>query len=323
VLWTDWGKPTLSYDQTLGSLSTTTVNLRDVLASGLPPVSQGAFGCPNPPSTSSFLRAAHTGTATLLGCFGSARPGTATGYVTVDTVRVGSCGGSDDLEPWDRDYFSEEASRRATDQNVLAGDFFLVDIGENFSQGFDAVSLVADPTRFPVGPPSFSFWGRFVDFEGRDHRLPLSDSWSARFAEGGAFDGTDLLVWREIPGDDRSVLPDDCEDGPSWFPLGERSVAQRSEVGAAGPPFASPTFFSLATQRTPVESLSPSFLFGTLLLDLGHGSGNSAQAWVGWTASAAGRFSVGQTGVPTHDLCDPSGVAIGAPGGALAGDPLE
>ncbi|HEV7519310.1 MAG TPA: hypothetical protein VGR07_23725 [Thermoanaerobaculia bacterium] len=106
----------------------------------------------------------------------------------------------------------------ATDQNVLWGDYFLVDPQNNFSTGEQLVRLEAVPGRFGAGDTTF--YGRTVGYSGADDREPLATEWAARYVAGGAFKGgTDLIVWRdpEQPG-----LVFDCAAGPKgWYPLSQ------------------------------------------------------------------------------------------------------
>jgi hypothetical protein len=306
VVWTDWGLATVAFDVFLRSGDVQTINLRDVFASGGGPVTgPGAAifsGCTDtiggPVLPPGVLQTAHTGRSTLGKCFSSSRADTsiATGYITVDVAGRCSSAGTTPASPG---YFSG-GSRVALNDNVLWGDIFYVDPDGNFAGGQTAVHIVADPPRF--GPGSYTFYGKWVGFDGSDERTPLSNRWGTRFITGGAFTGgTHLIVWRDTRFD--GITPVDCGTSPSWVPLGELGVVARDE-GANVQSFPSPSFFDLATQRVDVDAaINPSFLFGWLDLRLDHGDNTPAQAWVGWDANASGRFNVNLAGVPFNDPC--------------------
>ncbi|MBI2212525.1 MAG: hypothetical protein HYU52_02675, partial [Acidobacteria bacterium] len=219
TLWTDLSVPVLDFDVYLTGFDVVTVNLRDVIVNGVIPRTASAgqdggdtispqgiisqdinFASCNgslpPPATigslyTSHLQAALTGQASaLLGglCSGlNYGDGLARGYVTVDTVNACSI-----LFPGDIGYFPG----LATFQNVLWGDYFLVNSAENFAQGDVLVHIEASSTLFGAG--DHTFYGRYVAATGVDGREPLPSTYGVRYLNGGAFDGgTSLLVWRE------------------------------------------------------------------------------------------------------------------------------
>ena len=251
VLWTDLGIPTLSFPVYLTGYDVVTVSLRDVFAGLLPETAshgqdpgdavspQGPFSqdvdfasCtghlalpPLPPAAVSDLQRAHrgfpSGPAQL--CSGIAfGDSTVRGYLTVDTVNGCSL---TVRSPRDAGYFGAGGSGRATAQNVLWGDFFLVDAANNFAQGDNLVRIEAAPGAF--APGELTFYGRFVGYSGSDEREPLSTVWATRFVDGGGFDGgTDLRVWRdpENPGEPWPPVGGVCSAIGSvpWFPLSGR-----------------------------------------------------------------------------------------------------
>ena len=70
-----------------------------------------------------------------------------TGYITVDVVR--DCSGTELRTPLDgSEYFRDGGAGLATNDNVLWGDWFLVDPSNDFAQGEKLVTLVAVSERF-------------------------------------------------------------------------------------------------------------------------------------------------------------------------------
>ena len=305
TLWTDWGIPTGAFDIYLARNQVKTMNLRDLLLTGVAPVTHPPAEVPNCGTTvgglfasPAALQGKHTG-GYGSSCWSSPRSdrSLATGYVTVDVVRRCS---SVAINPTSPGYFTG-ASPVASTANVLFGDFLLVDPANNYAAGQQAVSIVADPTLF--GVPSYTFYGRYVGWSGADKRRPLARVWDARYLIGGPFGGgTQLLVWRDNKR--ASVSSASCGTGPVWWPLNAASLSANSEGGAYhgyGQTFE----FDALTQRVDVATeIDPPYDFGWLELDLGLSPNNSAQGWVGWLASADGRYSVGLAATPlTDDPC--------------------
>ena len=350
TVWTDLGVPTLSFPVYLTGYDVQTVNVRDLLSGHLPttgstgqdeqdlaspkgPLSQDVdfascddFLPPAPLGAAAVadLRAAHTGTAStaLGGCAGQdLGDGVARGYITIDTVS--GCSATI-RTPADAGYFAAGGSGRATDQNVLWGDWFLVDSTGNLAEGDDLVRIEAAPATF--GDGDLTFYGRFVGDSGVDDREPLATIWSSRYAIGGGFDGgTDFVVWRD-PEDLGSGF--DCNGGrPSWYPLSQAGFAVfDEEENVAIPiscPFECPTItflpFPAATNRVSVGSgeLPVPFDFGWLYLDLksaplAAGEPMHSQSWVGTLMSAQGRYGVGFTATPLDSSCAPGDCTPGS-----------
>lgn len=228
VLWTDWGVPTLAFDLVLAGNDVQTMNLRDLFAGNLPATGGAAFpGCTDPvtlpdldAAALSALRRQHTGQPDVLNhCSGSGRGGAdkALGYVTIDVTRRCS---PTIRYPSSNGYFEAGGSGTgvASDENLLLGDFFIVDAEQNLAAGNEAVSIVADASRFEGEPATF--YGGWIGHSGDDARAPLGTRYRARFLHGGAFSGgTDLVVWAE-PGlataagvacGERSTAVDPCQ----------------------------------------------------------------------------------------------------------------
>jgi hypothetical protein len=331
VVWTDWGAPTLAFDVYLTGYDVQSLNLRDLFRGQLPGTGpmvspQGelsddniAFpGCEgNAKAVTSmgstswdYMQAAHTGRAlpgssTAL-CLGSGQkgPGVATGYVTVDVVNrcTGPSVGKKDNTPADPAYFAAGGTGLASDGNVLWGEYITMSPGKNLADSQTAVHILADPDAFSAG--DYTFYGRYVNYDSRDDRAPLSSLYYVRYLNGGPFSGgTDLVVWRDNR--DANVAARSCGSAPSWAPLGEYQMVVLDEEE-------NPTLlpnsnaFPLAAQKVRVgsESLAVSATFGWLMIDLWHSDSTHAQGWVGVQMSAQGRFSVSHSAVRVDDLCN-------------------
>ena len=90
--------------------------------------------------------------------------------------------------PHDKGYFTQDGAEGiAGSANVLWGDVFLVDDQGNQAQGFEAVTLVADPAVAET--PGLGFYKN-------GNRRSLASHYRTRFFQGGSFDGgTEVLVW--------------------------------------------------------------------------------------------------------------------------------
>lgn len=341
VLWTDLGVPTLAFDLYLTGFDVQTINLRDVFSGQLPRTAshsqdpsdtispQGELsqdvsfascaGVLPPPAPSAavvdHLRKAHQGLASpLLEGKCAAQPlrdGIARGYVTVDVVSRCSS-----LTPASAGYFGPEGV--AAHDNVLWGDFYLVDPASNLAQGENLVRIESDPARF-AGKPTF--YSRYVNGTGADGREPLPTVWAARYINGGAFTGgTDYFYWRDSR---QRVEAFQCNQPPSWYPIRFQEGDHQSwifdeheNVDTYGcfiptPSCQLPAPFpgesgrvALNTAQFPIP-----FDFGWWYLDMKTASSVTAppltQAWVGVIHDAQGRFSVGLEGDPLDDGCEP------------------
>jgi hypothetical protein len=322
VMWTDWGVPTLAFDIYLMGYDVQTLNLRDVFQGNLPlTVPDHSFaGCGNPgtgelPTTSTgldftYLLAAHTGKpiakSTASQCAGSVSqdPNLVTGYVTVDVVNRCSprSVGSTANTPADPQYFGANGTGLASDANVLWGDYYYVNSDKNTANSQTAVAVVADADFFSTG--DYTFYGRYVNFDSRDDRVPLSSLYYVRYLDGGEFSGgTDVVVWRDNRRPETALR--DCGTNPAWAPLGEEQlvVFDESEHPQEIPDSHA---FPYATQKVHVggPSLPVSQPFGFLAIDLWHSDGTHAQGWVSVLMTADGRFGAGNEAVRVDDLCN-------------------
>ncbi len=332
VLWTDWSVPTLAFDVYLTGYDVQTLNVRDLFTQAALPVTGpdasnvgslsnnnnstlftgcaevgGGVAAPLDANQLAYLKNAHTGkpvSASQCAGSGSAGPNVATGYITIDTVNrcTPRTMGSTENTPVAPNYFAKGGTGLASDANVLWGQYYYVNSRQNTSDGQTAVSIVADPDFFMGG--EYTFYGRYVGFDGRDERIPLSSLYYSRYLDGGPFSGgTDLVVWRD---NRRATAPlTACGTSPSWAPLGEMQLVFFDEEenpmeilrGNA---------FPLATQKVHMgtTALPAPHPFGWLMLDLWHQDSTHAQGWVSTIMTAGGRFSVGHEALRADDLCN-------------------
>ncbi|HTQ80462.1 MAG TPA: hypothetical protein VMM92_10735 [Thermoanaerobaculia bacterium] len=326
VLWSDLSVPVLDFNLYLTGYDVQTINLRDILVNGVLPQTasdgqdptdlvspQGAFSqdvnfascsgqlpLPNlPEAFLAHLRAALTGRFSniLGGCAGlSYGDNVARGYVTVDAVNNCTL-----RFPGDSGYFVSGGTGDASDQNVLWGDLFYVDVSTDRAEGEALVHVeasAADPSTSTSG--QYTFYSRYVSWTAVDNRERLGAELAARYLNGGPFTGgTDLLVWRDSKVKQGAFT---CGTVPAWYPLGEEGIVIFDEEEHASPasfPFSpQPPEEGLApfpaeAQRVTVggPALPVPFPFGWLFLDLNTvvaAAGavppidpGAAQAWVG------------------------------------------
>src|SRR6185295_7851637 len=114
----------------------------------------------------------------------------ATGYVTVDVVN--SCS---PLNPSSPGYFVAGGKGVAANDNVLLGEYSYVDSRRKTAEGEQAVHIAADATAFASG---YTFYGRYVNGDGRDNRQPLGVRFAATYAQDAKQGmATDLIIWRD------------------------------------------------------------------------------------------------------------------------------
>lgn len=324
VVWTDWGRDTLAFDVWLDAFDVQTLNMRSVFDGNIPSTGAGEglggfANCDNrPPSHANpafggmelaQLRADHLGVeGPMFGnCVGEVYgDGVARGYVTVDVVD--ECNGIEvnnpQTTPVDSDRYFDDGDGQsvAINNNDLWGDYTYLDFAGAAAQGSQAVPLWASESTF-AGSDIYTFYGRFHNFDGRDHRVPLPFRWNQRFLAGGSFGGgADLIVWRdpELP-----TSPAACNARPAPFPLLSASTAL-DEAGntAAGPALG----FPIATQRVSIDDLNVPFDFGWIQVsgDVNvNGVDNRSQVWVETTLAASTLgFSASWPGTPVAFLCN-------------------
>jgi hypothetical protein len=290
----------------------------------------------------------------------------ARGYITIDNASECSLV----LDPADvgltgTPYFISGGTGVANNINQLWGDWFLVDPANAFAQGDTLVHIEAYGNGLaPTPPPTnltalnvplinltslapdnstavanvasttgYTFYGRyFTPADGRDNREPLGTVWGSRYLNGGVFDQTQFIVWRDSTADD--ISPDNDQDqcggvGPSWFPLNETEVIAFNEAedaveicfftgGFVSPPQdEDPPCFPWETHRYNWGDapLDVPYNFGWAWLNLNlppdapvgdhdFGSdGNLSQSYVTTIHSALGLFSVGLQAIELYDAC--------------------
>ncbi len=343
VLWSDLGLPSIDFDVYLTGFDVFSVNLRDLFVGGrLPgtgeeisprgfdsfpngpfPGCSGSFGGEIGESSRRALVNFHLGRPSLLIenlCAAAPRvDGIVRGYATIDVVR--RCASQ---TPTDDGYFGPEGV--ASYDNRIIGDAFFVDPANDFAQGENLVHLEASPDEF--GPGDRTFYAPFVAADGSDGREPLPTVWASRMLEGGGFDGgTELTVWRGLPaprepfacGGELPLLPlinqvysfDEEENGLLVFPS--------TFIVDPPPPRAELDPVPFATNRIQRDDFfffQPAS-FGWLSMDLStwtyerSSRDRLAQAWLGTTFNASGKFSVGMDASPLNSACSLQGCTIG------------
>jgi hypothetical protein len=355
VVWSDLSVPVLDFNIYLTGYDVQTINLRDILVNGTLPRTasagqdptdtisphgefsqdinfascQGQLPPPTLPSTFiTHLQNSLTGqSSAVLGnrCAGrDLDDRIARGYITVDTVNNCTL-----RFPGDAGYFVAGGAGDVTNQNVLWGDYFYVNSGQNFAQGETLVHIEADATNPETSVPGeYTFYGRYVAWTAADNREPLSTNFATRYINGGVFTGgTDLIVWRDSKVNQGAfTCPAVLGTRPAWYPLGQEGIVIFDEEEnpdvpttfpiSPQPPGQALTPFPAEAQRTAVDSsaLPVPFDFGWLYLDLNTtvaAAGNNppedpvaAQAWVTAVMDADGRFSVGFDAIQLDDACN-------------------
>ncbi|MES1242302.1 MAG: hypothetical protein ABUT39_11840 [Acidobacteriota bacterium] len=347
TVWTDQSVPALDFDVYLTGYDVQTISLRDIFVNGNVPITasvgqdpkdtispQGPVSqdinfasCSSLPYPSPFVSApfrAHL-QAWLQGnqspatgnCAGSKqKDNILRGYITVDTVNACNL-----FFPSDWAFYGPFV----TDQNVLWGDVFYVNPGQNFAQGDTVVHIESCPTCFVPG--DHTFYGRYNGATADDAREPLPTTMAARFVNGGGFDGgTDYLVWREA---NASASGYSCTlNGPaSWYPLestqivifDEEEQPVTSEDCPSGDPTCTQTILipNEANRVDVAADLLSPFNFGWAYLNLQHPdtayADPFAQMWLTATMDAEGRFSVGFSGIQLDNANAPITTIIPVP----------
>ena len=158
-----------------------------------------------------MLSRAHNGLGVDGSCFAAPRRDTlATGYVTVDVVNACS-----PLNPSSPGYFVDGGEGIASNANVLLGEYAYVNSKRRTAEGEQAVHIAADAQAYGSG---YTFYGRYVNGDGRDNRQPLGARFAASYAQGGSQGlSTVLIIWRDTKSS--AAAPVTCGGGPAWAPL--------------------------------------------------------------------------------------------------------
>jgi hypothetical protein len=306
TIWSDMGVPVLTFDVYLTGFDTQRIDLRSVLLGNLPRTGSAGqdpsdtisphgiisqdinfASCtgtlPYQPLSATMVahvRAALTGKPSpVLGGQCASRnhntPSIARGYVTVDTVTQCSS-----LFPSDPGYFFGVTSF----QNVLWGEYMMVDPGNEFAFADPLVHILADWTG--VSDPDltigrYTFYGRFTAWTATDRREPLSTKFQSRFIAPKDFKatpkarrrpflpgGTDLIVWRDPK--TPTVTAFNCASKPNWFPLSHTQIMFFNEQEAAEQLSFEVLPFPGVTQRVKVGTvdLPVTFYSGMVHLNL-------------------------------------------------------
>jgi len=342
VVYGDLSVPTAAFNLYLTGYDVQTISMRDILNGVLPQTSGAGGACsgvpllppsPVPPGFAAHMLAAHTGQASaFLGnlCAGrNVGDGIARGYVVVNTLNDCTL-----LFPGDPGYFVSGGLGLASNQNVLWGDYFYVNPGQNFAQGSPLVHIeaapgvgidasfgtyTADPETSTAG--EYTFFGRYVAWTAADNREPLATNFAVRFLNGGAFSGgTDLIVWRDSKVNQTPfTCPALLGARPPWYPLGQEAIVIFDEQEnphiaptipiAPQPPFMGIIAFGAEAQRAAVDgpTLPVPFTFGWIYLNLNTTNAvaganppedpAAAQAYVEAVHDAEGRFSLGYSAI--------------------------
>jgi hypothetical protein len=225
TLWTDLAYPVMTFNIYLTGYDVQSISLYDVLVRGLigPPHGTGTSvsHSGNLSGSNPGLDVSHCGVIpprldaaavvrmqsafTVGSIAGCSKVGgiheNAVGYATIDVV--GNCGTSG---PTDPEYFAEDIRY----DNVLIGDYQMVNSDQDFAQGNPMVHIRAVPegSTPPIRaglmqyktPFERTFYGRFQDpaHPDADARQPLPSTFAARWINGGsgAFE-TSFQIWRQ------------------------------------------------------------------------------------------------------------------------------
>ncbi|MEO6029295.1 MAG: hypothetical protein ABIR79_20725 [Candidatus Binatia bacterium] len=251
TVWSDLAVPVTNFNIYLTGYDTQTVNLFDVLNGHLPrtgsdgqdpqdtiskqgPISQDInfascsgqlpYPDPIPEESTQHLRSSLTGQPSALfggKCSGRAlgdkRP-IARGFITIDTVNNCTL-----RFPGDPGYFN---FGDVTNQNVLWGDYVLINKSKKVARGDALVHIQAsstDPLTANAG--NYTFYQSLDANDSTDFRQPLATIYAGRFVNVPKHPvfptGTSVIAWRDCK---VKQVPFTCGALPSPFPLSEESV---------------------------------------------------------------------------------------------------
>ena len=359
VVWSNTSVPIIDFDVYLTGYDVQTINMRDIVKYGILPRTadrpadpndkispQGPFsedinypGSSGPciaPYNNPVLTGAYLDyiQKALLGLpvASPAAPGTircwgqpfgdqiARGYVTIDFVNECSL-----LMPDTPIYYDRVIGY----ENILWGDYFYVEPGNDFATGETLVHIEAgDAQQF--NQDDYSFYGRYQTppWSGFDRREGLASSFATRFIEGGAFTGgTELIVWRDSRAKivDRAPVAGRCDFYGVVFPLNEVEwmyfdEAEQAEeictpdtpdpvISPPPPGSADPACLPLEAGRYKlVDEREAPWDFGWIYLNLNlppatiGGDVLPAQAWVSVVMRAEGRYAVGYEAIQLDNV---------------------
>lgn len=322
VVWTNWGHPVLSFDFFVAPGAVQTFNVRNVLNGILPstsppnPVAEAYANCTAPltqptvePAAMIDLLAGQPSAADGL-CY--SKPiedgNLLTGSITIDVVQ--DCSGASLMSSNEESYMGDCATGLAGNDNVLWGDFILVDPSNDSAQGDRLVGFVADQARFGVpflcvDPPcGWRVEETFQSPEG--NRMPLARSYETRFLSGGAFDGgTDLIVW--LDGQFGPTACDAVVDRDVGVFLQARFRNEKGEqlTSELVYPGRSTGRIRVGSDELPAPSAFGLLELSAFFSPTGSGLADAEprQLHVLPQFSALGRYSVGLATLPVADFC--------------------
>lgn len=309
TLWTDYAVPTATFNIYLTGYDAETIDLHEVLQRVLPrtatdgqdpedaispqgPASQDInfASCYTyfPEIQDSFLApglaSAHTGgeSADYFGgpgkCGGHPYgDGIARGFVTIDTVN--SCTSS---RPGDPGYFISGGGGTATNQNVMTGEYLILDQPSDRVFADTAVHIEASATDPRTGPGDYTFYSRFAGTNGEDHREPLPTAWAGRYSANR----TTFGYWRD-PGVE--VAPFNCGSVP-FAPLDQRQIRAFGADGNVVATNAGPRFPRAAgtTAASGSSGLGLTSALGWTFLNLNLPANTVRQSWISFRHALPG-----------------------------------
>lgn len=260
--------------------------------------------------------------------------GVAKGYVTIDLVSDCTlqtpCGqGWDD--PDQGPYFTgDPATSIGQYDNILWGDWFMLNPSENYAQGDTLVHIqAANPANQAeialLGNGSFYNRCDWDVAPYADYRESLGTHFAAHWYENAAFTGgTQLTVWRDSTDD---YGPFACGDEPWWYPMGQGQIVIFDEeenttipdictISPCPPADPEDVFAPREANLVDIADLNPPFESGWIYMNLNESYGEGydlRQNWVGAIHSANGRFSVGMNAIILADFCEDIDVQLGDP----------
>lgn len=256
----------------------------------------------------------------------------ADGYVTIDLIADCTlqtpCGqGWED--PDQGPYFADEGGLGLYD-NILWGDYFYINGGENFAQGDNLVHIQsANPDNQAEVDllVNGSFYNRcdgsFTPYY--DYRESLATTFAAHYYLNEAFDGgTDLTVWRDSTAGDTTFA---CGDTPGWYPIGQSQIVvfdafENTEIPdicqiSPCPPGNPEDLFAPREANIIDMADWSTFNSGWIYMNLNEEFTEYyelRQNWVSQLHSALGRFSIGYAAVQISDFCENTSVELGESG---------
>jgi hypothetical protein len=301
VVWSDLSVPVINFNVYLTGYDIQSINLCDILVRGILPQTASAGQDPNdtispkgslsqdinfsscngllpPPQLPTDFVVGHL-QSSLTGQFSSAYGGCAgvaygdniaRGYITVDTVSNCTL-----RFPGDPGYFAAGGTGDATDDNVLLGDYFYLNVGTNSAQAYTMVHIQADPNDPETSAADqYTFYGRYVNWSAIDNRQPLATTFFARYLNNSS-NTTKTIAWRDSK---VNQGPFTCGQTPAWYPLGQQQIVIFDEQEHPQVPQSFPTSpASSGIVPFPAEATSTKiggasfpvpFSFGWILLNL-------------------------------------------------------